>query len=104
MVAAFSKENADINTWYTVLRAKSLLKTKLRGTRPKSAPKEWEEVETFLIEIKRRLLTKFDHLKKPKLSDRATRINELQKKLKDTEEVITPTDKTNSFKTILLRD
>ena len=74
------------------------LKTNLRSTKPKSAPKGSEEVEAFLIEIERKLLTEFENLKQSKPSDRAARINELQKKLKDMEEVIIPTDKTNSLK------
>ena len=79
-------------------------KTNLKGSSPKSAPRGSDEVEAFLIEIERKLITEFDNLKKPKVSDRAKKINELQKKLKDMEEVIIPTDKTNSFKIILLRD
>ena len=57
-----------------------------------------------MIEIERKLLAEFETLKQPKPSERAIRINKLQKKLKDMEEVIIPTDKTNSFKVILLQD
>ena len=76
------------------------LKTKLRSSKPKSAPRGSEKLEAFLIEIERKLLNEFDNLKPIKLSERAKRINELQKKLKDTEDVIVPTDKTNSFRII----
>lgn len=80
------------------------MKTKLRATRPKSAPKGSEKVEAFIIEIERKLLTEFSNSKQPKPSERAIRIENIMKKLKEKEEVIILTDKKNSFNVIKIQN
>ena len=79
--------------------------TKLKPSFTKSAPKGSDELETFLRELERKLLSDLETTAPKNLTEKAKEITSLERKLQGaTNTVVIPTDKTNSFQVILLED
>ena len=81
------------------------LGTKLKPSFTKSTPKGSDELETFLRELERKLLSDLETNTPKNLTKKAKEIISLERKLQGaTNTVVIPTDKTNSFQVILLED
>ena len=80
------------------------------GTKPEkvnlSAPRASEEVEAFLTKLMKTLLDRAEKIKTYETEDlRSVAIKELQKSLQQDDRVaVVPTDKTNSFRVVLVED
>ena len=80
------------------------------GTKPEkvnlSAPRASEEVEAFLTKLMKTLLERAEKIKTHETEDlRSVAIKELQQSLQQDDRVaVIPTDKTNSFRVVLVED